>query len=174
MKEAKKPFVLWLLGLSGAGKTTIANEIAKNLTKNDIKNERLDGDIIREVFPKTGFSRSDRIAHNKRIAWLASILERNGICTIVSFIAPYEESRKYARELCKNYVEVHVATDITECENRDVKGLYAKVRKGEIKNFTGIDDPFETPLNPDLVIDTAGQTVAESAAEVIDFIKKML
>lgn len=167
MKEAKNPFVLWLIGLSGAGKTTIANELSKMLSQLEIKNERLDGDVVRDVFPKTGFSRKDRINHNKRIAWLASILERNGICSLVSFISPYEESRKYTREICNNYIEVYVSTCLEECEKRDVKGLYKKARSGEINNFTGIDDPFEQPKNSEIIIDTTNKSIQECADTIL-------
>lgn len=174
MIEAKKPFVLWLLGLSGAGKSTIADALKEKLDVAQIKNERLDGDIVREVFPQTGFDKQSRINHNKKTAWLASILERNGVSVVSSFISPYEESREYTRNKCKNYIEVYVATSLEECEQRDVKGLYAKVRSGEIKNFTGIDDPFEQPNNADLTIFTEGKSVEESTQEVWDFIQSYL
>lgn len=173
-REAKKPFVLWMLGLSGAGKSTIADIISNKLDELAIKSERLDGDIVREVFPQTGFSKEDRIEHNRKTAWLASILERNGVSVVSSFISPYQESRDYTRSKCDNYIEVYVATSIEECERRDVKGLYKKVRSGEIKNFTGIDDPFEEPTKADLTIYTEGKSPEESAQEVMDFIKDHL
>lgn len=174
MKEANKPFVIWLIGLSGAGKTTIADSLAKRLVQMDIKNERLDGDIVRDVFPSTGFSKQDRIDHNKRVSWLASILERNGVVTIVSFISPYQESRDFTRQICDNYIEVHIATSLEECEKRDIKGLYKKARSGEIKNFTGIDDPFETPENSEITVDTENRSVEECTDIIIDKIRDYL
>lgn len=173
-KEAKKPFVIWFLGLSGAGKSTIADLIQKRLNELSIKSERLDGDIVREIFPQTGFSKEDRLEHNRKTAWLASILERNGVSVVSSFISPYQESRDYTRSICKNYIEVFVATSLEECEKRDVKGLYKKARSGEIKNFTGIDDPFDIPKKSDLTIYTEGKSPEESTNEVMDFLKNYL
>jgi adenylylsulfate kinase len=174
MKEAKKTFVLWFTGLSGSGKSTICELVSKYLSEQNIKHENLDGDIVREAFPSTGFAKEERIAHNKRITWLAEILERNGICTLVSFITPYQESRDLSRVKCKNYIEIYVATSLEECESRDVKGLYKRVRDGEIKNFTGIDDPFEEPENPELKIFTKDRRPEDCAEEVIEYIKKYI
>ena len=134
--------------------------------------ERLDGDTIRDIFPNTGFSRADRDAHIKRVGYLASKLEKNGVFVVASFVSPYRESRDFVRTLCKNFVEVHVATPLTVCEQRDVKGLYAKARRGEIKNFTGIDDPFEPPLHPDLVVDTTKLTVDKAGELVVGFLRE--
>ncbi len=128
--------------------------------------ERLDGDTIRDIFPNTGFSRAERDAHIKRVGYLASKLEQNGVFVVASFVSPYRESRDFVRSLCKNFVEVHVATPLAVCEQRDVKGLYAKARRGEIQNFTGIDDPFEPPLNPELVVDTTKLPI-DKAGELV-------
>lgn len=170
-REAHKPFVLWFTGLSGSGKSTIADRVYKTLKGRRIKVERLDGDEIRSVFPDTGFDRAGRMAHIARVGYLAAVLERNGICTIVSLISPYREARENARQSCGRFIEIHVSTPLDVCEARDVKGLYAKSRRGEIEGFTGIDDPYEEPERPELVIDTSRQTVGESVAAVMKHIE---
>lgn len=169
--EARSPFVLWFTGLSGSGKSTIANQVYASLIERDIKAERLDGDDIRSIFPDTGFDKAGRMAHIARVGYLASVLERNGICSIVSLISPYREARDRVRKRCVRFIEVHVSTPLAICEERDVKGLYAKSRRGEIRGFTGVDDPFEEPEHPELVIDTSRQTVGESVAAVMQHIE---
>lgn len=166
-KKEIPPSVLWFTGLSGAGKSTIAEEVYKNLKNKGLKVEHLDGDKVRKIFPSTGFSKEDRDRHIKRVGFLASILEKNGIIVIASFISPYKESRDFVRNQCTNYKEVYVSTPLEECEKRDAKGLYAKVRKGEIKQFTGVDDPYEEPVNPEIIVSTVNQTVAESVQIVM-------
>ncbi|MCY3773394.1 MAG: adenylyl-sulfate kinase [Gemmatimonadetes bacterium] len=173
-REARRPFVLWLTGLSGSGKSTIADRVYETLKDRGIKVERLDGDEIRSVFPDTGFDRSGRMAHIARVGYLASVLERNGISTIVSLISPYREARENARQGCGRFIEVHISTPLEVCEARDVKGLYAKSRRGEIEGFTGIGDPYEAPERPELVIDTSRQTVGESVAAVMRHIEPLI
>ncbi len=140
-QNQEKPAVIWLTGLSGSGKTTIANELILALRERGQKVEALDGDTIRQALPQTGFSRADRDTHIRRAGYLASRLEAHGVSVVASFISPYQDSREFVRRLCQNFVEIHVATPLEICESRDPKGLYKKVRAGEIKNFTGIDDP---------------------------------
>ena len=147
------PPVVWLTGLSGAGKTTIAQGICRELEHHGIEFELLDGDLIRSVFPATGFTRDERDTHIRRVA-LASRLERHGVAVVVALVSPYRDSRAFARSICRNFVEVHVATPLAICEARDVKGLYAQARRGQIRQFTGVDDPYEAPLDPALVLDT--------------------
>lgn len=171
-KRAQFPFVLWFTGLPSSGKSTIANEVAKQLGKKGIKLERLDGDKVREVFPKTGFSRDDRNVHIRRIGFLCSILERNGVSSIASFVSPYRESRDFVRNITRSFIEIYVDTPLEECEKRDVKGLYKKARAGKIKQFTGIDDPYEAPVNPELTIKTQKETVQDSAKRVIVYLSK--
>lgn len=173
-REAKKPFVLWFTGLSGSGKTTIADQVHRSLQERRIKAERLDGDEIRAVSPGTGFDRPGRMAHIARVGYLASVLERNGICTIVSLISPYREARDEVRHRCGRFIEVHLSTPLEVCEVRDVKGLYARSRRGEISGFTGLDDPYEAPEAPELRIDTSRLTAVESEKIVMDHITPFL
>ena len=130
--------------------------------------EYLDGDSIRDLFPNTGFSKEERDQHVRRVGYLASKLEQNGVFVIASFISPYADSRQFVRGLCKSFIEVHVSTPLQECERRDVKGLYRKARLGEISNFTGISDPYEAPECPELRLDTRFLTVDEAGGKVIE------
>jgi len=152
--------VLWFTGLSGAGKTTAARYVEEALRRSGVPVERLDGDELRATICKgLGFSREDRMENIRRIAYVAKLLSRNGVVTLVSAITPYREMRAYLREHLPGYVEIYVRCSLTECERRDVKGMYAKARRGEIAAFTGISDPYEEPEAPDVVIDTENMTV---------------
>jgi adenylylsulfate kinase len=162
--------VIWFTGLSGSGKSTVAVHVADELRKSGVPVEMLDGDAIRSVFPQTGFTREERDAHVRRVGFLASRLEFHGVTVIASFVSPYRESRDFVRSLCREFVEVYVSTPFEECERRDVKGLYAKARRGEIRNFTGLDDPYEPPRSPELELDTSGIGVAEAGARVLELI----
>lgn len=159
--------VLWFTGLSGAGKSTIAERVVAALRARGRPVEYLDGDVIRDIFPGTGFTREERDAHIRRVGYLASRLERHGVAVVASLVSPYEASRQFVRSLCRRFIEVHVATPFAECERRDVKGLYARARRGEIRQFTGLDDPYEPPSAPEVTIDTTGLSVEESAALVL-------
>jgi adenylylsulfate kinase len=166
-KESLSPAVIWLTGFSGAGKSTIAKELARQLRAQGAKVEELDGDTIREIFPQIGFTRQDREQHVRRVGYLASRLESQGVFVVASLISPYSESRNFVRSLCQNFVEIHVATSIAECRRRDPKGLYKKVDKGEIKGFTGVDDPYETPPSPELRLETETRSVEECVQEIL-------
>jgi adenylylsulfate kinase len=159
--------VVWLTGLSGSGKSTIAERVCADLRERGLRVEHLDGDGVREVFP-TGFTREQRHEHNRRIAFLASRLEHHGVVVVASFVSPYRESRAFARRLAHRFIEVHVATPIEECERRDVKGLYARARRGELSQFTGIDDPYEPPLAPELTIDTTQSSVEDASRQILE------
>jgi adenylylsulfate kinase len=162
--------VLWFTGLSGAGKSTIAERVVEELEARGTAVEYLDGDAIREIFPGTGFTREERDAHIRRVGFLASRLARHGVEVVVSLVSPYEASRQFVRGLCDRFIEIHVATPLEVCERRDVKGLYARARRGEIKQFTGLDDPYEPPAAPELTLDTTQLSVMESAALVVEAI----
>jgi len=164
-------YVIWFTGLSGSGKSTIAEKLYHFLKDKGEKVEYLDGDIIRDTFPKTGFDKNSRVEHIKRIGFIASLLEKHGITVICSFISPYKNSRDYVRKICKNYKEIYISTPIEHCEKRDIKGLYKKARNKEIKNFTGISDPYQKPENPELTIDTSKESVEVSLGKVIKFLK---
>lgn len=133
-KREPVPAVLWFTGLSGSGKTTIAKWVYEELRRRNVHVEYLDGDSIRDLFPATGFGKDDRDQHIRRVGYLASKLEKNGVFVVASFISPYEESRLFVRKLCRHFVEIHVSTPLAVCEARDVKGLYARARRGEIRN----------------------------------------
>jgi adenylylsulfate kinase len=171
-RQEIEPAVLWFTGLSGSGKSTIADLVAANLRERGHHVERLDGDAVRNIFPNTGFTPADRDAHIRRVGYLASTLARNGVFVVASFVSPYEESRQFVRSLCPSFVEIHVSTPLEECERRDVKGLYARARRGEIKNFTGIDDPYERPLRPEVTIDAREVTAAAAAGIVIATLRR--
>jgi len=159
---------VWFTGLSGAGKTTIAEILVAELRARGRYVELLDGDEVREHLSKgLGFSKEDRDTNIRRIGFVASLLARNGVVAVTAAISPYRSLRDEVRGWVDNFVEVHVATSLEDCEARDVKGLYAKARTGEIPEFTGVSDPYEPPLSPEVRIETAGRTPEESAAEVI-------
>ena len=171
-KKEIDPFVIWITGLPLSGKTTVGDGVAERLKKLGLKVERLDGRDIRKLFPKVGFTREERIQHNERVAHLASILEKNGICVVASFVSPYEEMRQFARRVCKNFVEVYLKCDVETCEKRDKEGLYEKARRGEIKNFTGISDPYEEPVNPEITIDVRKTSPDEAVSQVVNYVKR--
>lgn len=165
-----KGLVLWFTGLSGAGKTTLADALAPRLVAAGKRVEVLDGDVVRTHLSKgLGFSREDRDANVARIAFVAHLLQRNGVYVLVSAISPFRATRDAARELiAPRFFEVHVAPPLEACVERDVKGLYKQAIAGEIKNFTGISDPYEEPLAPELRLDTSQLTVAEGVESILD------
>jgi adenylylsulfate kinase len=169
-----KGFTLWFTGLSGAGKSTIAEIVGAELERNDAKVEYLDGDVVRTHLSKgLGFSKEDRDTNIERIGWVASRLTRHGAAVLVSAISPYEETRRRARELVEEhgeFVEIFVKASVEECARRDVKGLYEKAFSGEIKEFTGVSDPYEEPASPELVLETESQTPQESAIKVLELL----
>jgi adenylylsulfate kinase len=160
--------VLWFTGLSGSGKSTIAERVYEALRGRGGEVEYIDGDALREVFPHTGFTREEREEHLKRTGYMASRLAAHGVTVIASFVSPYRASREFIRRLCPGFVEIYVATPLEECERRDVKGLYARARRGEIRNFTGIDDPYEVPEHPELTLDTRALSVEQCVGRVLD------
>ncbi|WP_240040923.1 adenylyl-sulfate kinase [Paenibacillus ginsengarvi] len=163
--------VLWFTGLSGAGKTTTAEYVLAGLRKRGRQVEMLDGDELRTTICKgLGFSREDRMENVKRIAYVAGLLSKHGVDVLVSAITPYAEMREHARKVLPRYVEIYVECPLEECERRDVKGLYAKARRGELQRFTGISDPYEIPLSPDITISTLSGSLAANEAAILDFI----
>jgi adenylylsulfate kinase len=162
-------FTVWFTGLSGAGKTTISDALETVLRERGIRKlEKLDGDVVRTHLSKgLGFSKEDRDTNIRRIGWVAEVLTRNGVCVLASAISPYREIRDEVRRNVGNFVEVYVQCSIPELTRRDVKGLYQKALKGEIQNFTGISDPYEEPLNPEVVVDTESEALEESVAKVL-------
>jgi len=166
-------FVLWLTGLSGSGKTTLAKGIERELKERGCVVELFDGDAIRTNLSKgLGFSREDRDTNIRRIGFVANLLSRNGVIVIAAIMSPYRATRDELRHANSDFVEVYVNAPLEVCEARDVKGLYAMARAGEIRAFTGIDDPYEEPLNPDIVCYTAEETVEESVAKVISQLQR--
>jgi adenylyl-sulfate kinase len=169
-------FTLWFTGLSGSGKTTIAHLVGPALEERGAIIEYLDGDTVRTHLSKgLGFSKEDRDTNIERIGWVAARLTRHGAAVIAAAISPYEETRRKARAAVEEwgtFVEVHVATSVEECARRDVKGLYEKAFKGEIKGFTGVDDPYEEPASPDLRIDTEQLEPEESARVIVQHLEE--
>jgi adenylyl-sulfate kinase len=164
-------YTIWFTGLSGAGKSTLATEVAGELERRGALVEQLDGDVVRTHLSKgLGFSKEDRDTNIERIGWVASRLTRAGAVVIVSAISPFAETRRRARAMVEEhgaFVEVHVATSLETCASRDVKGLYRRAMAGEIADFTGVSSPYEAPEYPEVRVDTADATPAESAAVVL-------
>jgi len=166
-KRRVVPAVIWFTGLSGSGKSTVADWVAEQLRKRGLPVERLDGDAVRRIFPETGFGRDERNAHLRRIGYLASKLEAHGVFVVASFVSPFAESRDFVRSVCNSFIEVYVTTPLEVCERRDPKGLYAKARRGEILNFTGVSDPYEAPLAAEVSFDTSKVALEEAGAQVL-------
>lgn len=172
-----RSFVIWFTGLSGSGKSTIANRVEYELYKKGVHTYALDGDNLRSGLSKNlGFSEEDRTENQRRIAEVAKLFLESGTVVLAAFISPLESQRELTKKIVgeENYLEIYVKASLEKCEERDVKGLYKKARAGEIKNFTGIDAPYEAPENPDLVIDTEDLNVEKAAKEVLEFVEPKL
>jgi len=169
-----KGFTLWFTGLVCSGKSVLADALADDLKKRGMKVERLDGDIVRKSLTRDlGFSDEDRRTNIERVTFVAKLLTRNGVAVLASFISPFNDIREYSRKEIGTYILVYVKCPIEVCEQRDVKGMYAKARAGEIKQFTGIDSPFEEPDKADIIVDTSKQTIEESKQVILKALGKM-
>ena len=174
-QKGQKPAVLWFTGLSGSGKSTIANALQKLLYAQGRHTFTLDGDNVRHGLNRDlGFTDADRVENIRRVANVARLMSDAGLITLVSFISPFRSERQMARNMMAEgeFIEIHVDTPLSVAETRDVKGLYKKARAGEIKNFTGIDSPYEAPLNPELKIDTVNNSPEEAAEVILGFLRE--
>jgi adenylylsulfate kinase len=171
--HAQAGFVLWFTGLSGAGKTTLAKLIEQELKARGVRVERLDGDVVRQsLTADLGFSKEDRDKNIQRVTFVAKLLSRNGVGVLASFISPYRATRDWVRGEVTNFIEVFVDCSLEECIRRDVKGLYTKALAGEIPEFTGVSDPYEAPLNPEISLNTAEESIEESLAQIMSYLEE--
>lgn len=171
---SQKGVTIWFTGLPSSGKSTIARVLEKRFRQQGLKCELLDGDVVRTNLSKgLGFSKEDRDANIKRIGFVCHLLTRNDVIAIAAAISPYRSVRDYNRRMIGNFVEVYVKCGLDECEKRDVKGLFKKARAGELKGFTGVDDPYEEPLEPEVVCDTEKETPEQSADRVIQTLEAL-
>jgi adenylylsulfate kinase len=169
----QKGVTIWFTGLSGSGKSTISGIVENKLKERNIQYEVLDGDVVRQhLTSDLGFSKEDREKNIERVSFVAKILAKHNIVVLASFISPYQKMRNYCRNEIESFAEVYVKCPIDECIRRDVKGLYKKALKGDIKEFTGISDPFEEPVNPDLTLETNKEEAEVSAAKVLLFLEE--
>lgn len=174
-QKRQKPCILWFTGLSASGKSTLANAVEKKLFDQGYHTYLLDGDNVRHGLNKDlGFSDEDRVENVRRIGELSALFVDSGLLVLAAFISPFRSERRLVRGLVQadEFIEVHVATPLATCEQRDPKGLYRKARAGDIRNFTGIDSDYEVPLNPEVVIDTSVMSVDESVACIIDYLRQ--
>jgi len=169
----RKGFTLWFTGLSGAGKSTLSNHLAAELRQRGLNVEILDGDEVRTNLSKgLGFSKEDRDTNIKRIGYVCKLLTRNGVIAISAAISPYKEIRDYNREQIGNFIEVYVQCSIEALTRRDVKGLYKKALAGELKNFTGVSDPYEAPVSPEITVDSERQSEQESLQSILSYLEQ--
>lgn len=174
MQYQQPGVTVWFTGLSGAGKTTISRAVEQELKSHGYRVEILDGDIVRQHLTKgLGFSKEDRDENIRRVGFVANLLTRNQVIVLVSAISPYREIREEVRQQIVNFVEVYVNAPLAVCEQRDVKGLYKKARAGEIKNFTGIDDPYEHPFQSEVECRTDIETLEESVSKVLSKLREL-
>ena len=167
-------FVLWFTGLSGSGKTTLAKLIEEEMKARGVRVERLDGDVVRQSLTSDlGFSKEDRDKNIQRVTFVAKLLSRNGVGVLASFISPYRVTRDWVRSEVTNFIEVFVECSLEECVRRDVKGLYAKAMAGEIPEFTGVSDPYEHPLDPEITVNTAEESIEESFTKIMGYLEEM-
>jgi adenylyl-sulfate kinase len=173
MPDTQHGFTLWLTGLSGAGKTTIAKIVEADLKARGLKVERLDGDTVRQSLTRDlGFSKEDRDKNIERVTFVAKLLSRNEVGVIASFISPYAATRDMIRRETTNFIEVFVDAPLDVCAERDVKGMYSKAFAGEIDNFTGVSDPYEAPETPDVHLHTDPETAEESAGRIVAYLEE--
>jgi len=166
-----KGFILWFTGLSGSGKSTLAQYLEPVLRQRGTKVEVLDGDVVRTNLSKgLGFSKEDRDTNIRRIGFVANLLARNGVCAITAAISPYASLRNEIRDMSTNFIEVFVEAPLEVVEARDTKGLYKKARAGELKNFTGVSDPYEEPESPEVVVHTGDESIEASADKILAFL----
>ncbi len=165
------PFVLWLTGLPASGKKAVGDAVHKALVNERLKVERLDSSDIRHLFPDVGFSPEEVDYHVRRAGHLVAMLERNGVCVVFSSVSPFRESRRFARKLARNFVEVYLKTTPEACERRDAEGHYRKARAGEYQYFPGVDGPYEVPLNPEMVVEVDSTTSEEAARQIVHYLK---
>ncbi len=166
--EDQKGFTLWFTGLPCSGKSAVADKVAEILRERGLRVERLDGDIVRQSLTRDlGFSRKDRDENIRRVTFVAKLLTRNGVAVLTSFISPYREIRAESRREIGDFIEVYTKCSLEACIKRDVKGMYQKAMRGEIKEFTGVSDPYEEPVNPEILLETDKETLPDSAAKVL-------
>src|SRR5262245_14930767 len=170
-REEVQPVVVWLTGLPASGKSSLSQWVADALRRKGFKVEQLDGEMVRRLFPQTGFTRPERDEHVRRLGFLASKLEQQGVCVVAATVSPYADSRDFVRSVCRNFVEVHVATPLADCERRDPKGLYAQARQGQIRNCTGVDDPYEIPPAPEVRVDPGTATIEHAGAQILSAVE---
>ena len=172
--RCQKGFTAWFTGFPCSGKTTVADGVADVLRERGYRVERLDGDIVRKgLTSDLGFSKEDRDENIKRVTFVAKLLTRNGVAVLATFVSPYRERRRKTREEIGEFVEVYTRCPVEVCIERDIKGMYRRALAGEIKNFTGIDDPYEEPENPELILDTDKESIKESVQRVLDRLEEL-
>ncbi len=174
-KEKRNGLVIWFTGLPCSGKTTLSKEIEKYFQNKDLPIQRLDGDVVRTTISSDlGFSKKDRDVNIKRMAYLSQMLAGHGVNVVSAFVSPYQQMRNFTRGLCENFIEVYVDCSIEECKRRDIKGMYQKAERGEIKDFTGVQDPFEKPKNPEITVNTEKEIIDQSVQKIINYIETQL
>lgn len=169
-----QPFVVWITGLARSGKSEIGKELSKLLKERNLKVEHLDGHSVRDLFPHTGYTKTEVNNHIERVGYLASKMESQGVFVVASFLSPYRESRDFIKKHCKNFIEIYISTPPEVCEKLDKKGVYAKARSGEIQNFPGVSAEYEVPKNPTLTFDTTQLETKEVANSIFNHIKKYI